>query len=219
MGAIMDTYSSYTTLTVSAWVYSASADPLSGSGMVVAKRYNTQATTAFRLQMASGVAFYQTSASGDPKALQAWGGAAGNWYHIYGTRNTSTVLVGLRDEDGNTGTDSDTSATGYTNGSGIRVTCGDTDNSNQTLATTTSFGEVAIWNVILSGEELTAVGKGVAPAQVRPMSLIAYYPHYGATTIETNLACGSAKESAYMQERYGGGFQADSFHVPASKWC
>lgn len=44
-----------------------------------------------------------------------------------------------------------------------------------------SLAEFTIWNAILTADEAAAVGKGVSPLTIRPMSLIEYIPLYGPT--------------------------------------
>lgn len=98
---------------------------------------------------------------------------------------------------------SNTSRTAYLNGSAATTNTTSNDPSASTFSITSignntassaranfysgRIGEVGIWSVALTVDEIAALADGITPLNVRPASLIAYWPLYGESSPEIEL--------------------------------
>lgn len=73
------------------------------------------------------------------------------------------------------------------NRSSIGVGDGNTTFSPFAPAGTGYLAEVGMWSVVLDDAEVAALSKGLSPLQVRPVSLVGYWPLYGNNSPENNF--------------------------------
>ena len=108
--------------------------------------------------------------------------SSGTWYHAAAVMKTGDHQLWL---DGSSqGTSA--SATQVTGSTQIHV------GANRYNGTITSYlngqvAEVGIWNARLTTAEIAALAKGYTPLEIRPASLVSYYPlggHYGQSDVD-----------------------------------
>lgn len=72
------------------------------------------------------------------------------------------------------------------------------------------LADAAVWNIVLTDAEIVALSKGVSPLNIRPSNLMAYWPIYGISSPEPNLA----RTGSALNLTLGATGGATSFQVP-----
>lgn len=117
-------------------------------------------------------------------AALALGGSTvpSTWHHIAGTFASSSSRVVWLD-----GTPRNTNTTAVTLSGIDRVTIG----SRVSASVMGNFmngriAEAAVWNVVLTADELASLAAGFKPSRIRPQNLVFYAPLYGVDSPEQN---------------------------------
>lgn len=133
----------------------------------------------------TGAVYARTADSGGSQsALSSTVISGAGWNHFCGVFASSTSRAAYLNGAGK-GTN-----TTSTVPSGInRTSIGASDGSSviQNWPNTGLIAEVAMWNVALTDAEVSSLATGVSPLQIRPGSLVAYWPLIGNTSPEINL--------------------------------
>lgn len=101
---------------------------------------------------------------------------ANSWQHVCGVFTSSTSRTCYRD-GGNSGSDT-TNRTPTCN----RTMVGALMANGTAYGATCRIAEAAFWSAALTAAEVASLAQGVCPLDIRPASLVAYYPcggHYG----------------------------------------
>ena len=122
---------------------------------------------------------------GDPIVMRALAGdasgaftssgySANTWHHIFGSTASSSDRSAYID-GGSKGTNAETIAP-----SGIdRTTIGMSGDSTPSRGMSGDIAHVAVWDVVLTDDEVATLAEGISPLRVRRDSLIAYWPING----------------------------------------
>lgn len=101
-----------------------------------------------------------------------------SWSHVVGTKSSSSNRVVWLN-----GVSKGTNSTDVSSvGSRTNVTIGYSPNWDPTPHQIGALGECAVWNVVLSDGEISALASGVSALRVRPASLIFYAPMESPST-------------------------------------
>ena len=166
-------------LTISCWIY-----PTTVSVFQVAAAIS-HATSAvvgdlFRLMIYNTNVIECASFVGTTATVATTSGtiSANAWHHIAATfSSASGQYAWLNGTKGTNGGNSRTPATADTTSIGREVT-----NNTQYFPFAGRIAEVAFYSVVLDDAEIVAMNRGYTPLEIRPASLVAYYPlggHYG----------------------------------------
>lgn len=116
-----------------------------------------------------------------PKAKYATSLAAdGSWYHLCGTYNTTNItayLNGSQDNQTANGTQNTTGNYAYTLGSSVHYS-----------SPKGAVFDFAMWNVVLTVNEIAALARGIRPFNIRPTALMIYWPLDGLQSPEPDLS-------------------------------
>lgn len=198
------------TITMHGWVMSSSGSPF-GPGFFFGKRYELNTQTQYALRGSGSVGLEAIIGDGGTTldfAFQSWTGSAGIWYSIFFQKNgtgADAIFCELKEAGGSSASDGEVSNRSVQGDIGLNAfTIGDTSNNNDT-AFGRYFAEVAVWNVILTGNERQSLQSGCAAGLIRPTKLLGYWPLYGHP-VDTNLAPSSDALNPHgtQNERFSG---------------
>jgi hypothetical protein len=158
--------------TLSVWVYPASTAMSYGT---VFEGGVTGHTLGLFLN-ATHFAYYDGTKSVDPGSATI---SANTWYHVVQTVDTTSITAYVN------GTSDGQNVTGAQSFSGTSAQIG-YDNSNAHW--NGRIADIAIWNVVLTANEISALAKGARPHQIRKPNLIYWAPLDGKQSPEPDLS-------------------------------
>jgi hypothetical protein len=107
----------------------------------------------------------------------------GVWQHACGTWTSSTSRACYLN-GANKGTNTTSIAFG---GALNRTGIFHNARADQDMVANATIAEAAIWNVVLTDEEVAALGKGYSPRLIRPTALRGYWPIFGNASPEPDF--------------------------------
>jgi len=119
------------------------------------------------------------SGSGATTDTEAVGYTANTLHHACGTVSSSAIETFLNGVSDGSTSHTEIWPTGLN-----ATTLGVLDRSSITQYFNGEIAEAGIWSVILTQSEIDSLAAGVSPSQIRPESLIAYWPIIGRTSPE-----------------------------------
>jgi hypothetical protein len=171
-------------LTLACWYYSTSTAAL--QTLIEVSRTGLAAVTdKYRLilrgDLSAGSKTLQAQQSPGFLATSTVEYSANTWQHACGTLvTTSSRTVYL--DGGNSATDTTPGSPGAVGQTMLGVAWDSGGAGSFTQYTAGRIAEAAIWNVALDSMEVRALARGYSPLEIRPASLVAYWPlggHYG----------------------------------------
>lgn len=178
-------------LTMACWAYRTTIAASLYSLIALNNSGSAANRNCFRLSVGTGdgvgtaVRFTAAAASTQVNVDTTTGSPANTWFHAcaVGTSATSRAVFL---NGANKGTTTTSITPSGINRTGVGIAFG-SDVSTNPMDGSGFIAEAAIWSAALTDQEVASLATGVSALQVRPQSLLAYYPIIGNNAPEQNL--------------------------------
>lgn len=169
-------------LTFAAWVRPSA---LTAAKVLVSIARSDNNDDMFMLYCDNNIAsFRKGNASGSGTAAASGLLVTNQWQHVAGTSANAASRACYRG-GANKGTDATSIAFGSTiNRTGLMHNA----RMDQDMVLNGSQAESAIWNVVLTDDEILQLSKGIRPLFIRPNNLVGYWPIYGTESPERDFS-------------------------------